>query len=575
MTEKLPATISFHLESWLENAGIVGLHRILGDRCMVQDQQLTIPTSVLENFSQNYFNFFASNLHYGRLTRFQRIIAFEEQIKKWQADDFSTFDEKALNVLDQWYKDVLKYSAKSKSYQKLYPLINSDFDVLAELQLLDKSLKGLKRKGFLKKFPDEAKEDLRQLCSQLQEVIDYFKRSDSKKYFPAKTLSYTIINNAWNGVSFLNPQAKETDFYVDYQHYFVDPVVDYLAEDHSKDKFICSTCGRPIKRQNMSYGFINGMGYDTARKTSNAWDFSNDQFICPICQLMYSCTSAGFSYNMAKQGIFINYNHSLSDLLKANDAVFETMIQKMLDHGNVSPFRAFTTSFEERLNQSSTYSLAGVQVVTYGDDSYRFTVIPPIAAGVIAKAIKVPFGKKDSGKNLLSVLFAAGISDFRGFNYYSIYDEVIRRLFNSTNLYSLIYELELILNSQPSNIRFNQLHIMALINLNAMFFKELANEEDPIMQVKSEDLSKMRGAGLYVLNYYKDNENGKKANALVYKLLQAVNSGSPEKFMAIILNVYAGQNQLVPSKLINNINQPEVFRQYALAFIAGLIGEAK
>lgn len=561
------------MESWLENAGIVGLYRILGDQCKIEDQQLKVPTSVLENFSQKYFNFFANTRHYGKLTRFQRIIDFAAQLNKWKKDDFAAFDEDALDTLDNWYKNILKYSIKSKSYQKIYPLIDSDLDVVEELKSTDKLLKELKRKNFLKKYPDEAFVDLGQLIDQLIKIIEYFNRPDSHKYFPAKTLSYTVIDNAWNGVSFLNPQAKNPDFYADYQHYFVDPVIDYLSTNHEKDKFICSTCGRPIKRQNISYSFINGMGYDTARKTSNAWDFNNDQFICPLCQLMYSCASAGFNYNMASQGIFINYNHSLNELLRANDAVFETMIQGMLNHRNVSPFRAFTTSFEERLNQSSTYGLADVQVITYANDNYQFTVIPPLAAKIIAKAVNISFGRKDSGKNLLSILFSTGISDFRGLHYYSIYDEVIRRLFNSTNLYSLIYELEMILNSQSSNARFNQVHLMALINLNTMFFKELANEEDPIMQVKQEDLKKMRGAGAYVLQYYADHENAKKANALVYKLLQAVNSGSPEKFMAIILNVYAGQHQLVPSRLINNINQPEVFRQYALAFIAGLIGK--
>ena len=43
--------------------------------------------------------------------------------------------------------------------------------------------------------------------------------------------------------------------------------------------------------------------------------------------------------------------------------------------------------------------------------------------------------------------------------------------------------------------------------------------------------------------------------------------------MAILLSVYASQHQLVPSRLINNLDQPEIFKQYALAFVAGLIGK--
>ena len=72
-------------------------------------------------------------------------------------------------------------------------------------------------------------------------AIEYFSTDQARKYFPAKTLSYTVINKAWNGVSFLNPQAKNLDFYDDYQNYFVAPVQKYLQEDHSKDKYICSS----------------------------------------------------------------------------------------------------------------------------------------------------------------------------------------------------------------------------------------------------------------------------------------------------------------------------------------------
>ena len=95
------------------------------------------------------------------------------------------------------------------------------------------------------------------------------------------------------------------------------------------------------------------------------------------------------------------------------------------------------------------------------------------------------------------------------------------------------------------------------------------------MEVQKNDLSKMRGAGMNVLKYYSDNENEKKASTLAYKLLQAINSNNPEKFMAIILSVYASQSKIVPSNLINNIGQPDVFKQYALAFVAGLIGTVK
>lgn len=568
----MPTTIKFHLESWLENAGIVGLCRILGkDIVQVEKQDIVIPVNVLENFSTKYFNFFASKRHYGRLTYFQKIIDFKTTLKQWQEAGFENFTDDQLTLLNDWYKNILKYSAKLSSYKKIYKLIDSDFNVLEELELTDALLKKLNRKNFLTKNAAEAAENLTQLIQELLTIIEYFERADSKKYFPAKTLCYTVINNAWNGVSLLNPQTKIADFYDDYQQYFVEPVKTYLAEDHEKDKFICSTCGRPMKKQKLSYSFLNGMGYDTARKTSNAWAFNNDQFICPICQFLYSCVSAGFNYNLAKQGIFINYNHSVDELIKKNDGIIDMMFIEMRQHGSVSPFRSFTMSFADQLNQGQKYNLADIQIVNYDNDHYRFTVIPPLAARVISKSLKMSFGKNGE-QNLLSVLYNTGINKFRGIKYYSIYDEVMRRLFTSTNLFSLIYELEMLLNAQSPDIRYNQMHLMALININTIFFKELLSREEKKMEITREDLTKMRGAGIKVLQYYHEKENDNKATSLAYKLLQAINTNNPDKFMAILLAVYASQSKIIPGNLINNISQPDVFKQYALAFVTGLIG---
>lgn len=571
MISEQPTKISFHMESWLENAGIVGLYRILDDEAEIQDRSLTVPVDLLVNFSDKYFNFFTKANAYGQLTRFQKVLSFKHLLKKWQETNFTDFNNDDLAKLNDWYKNVLKYLAKSNSYKKIYQLIDDDLDVLEKIKLIDGLLKKVNRKNFLKKDPELARELVGQVVEQILMLIKYFERPDSQKYFPAKTLCYTIINNAWNGVSLLNPKTKIINFYDDYQQYFVEPVKEYLAEDHTKDKFVCSTCGRPMKNQKISYGLLNGMGYDTAKKTSNAWDFNNDQFICPICRLMYSCVSAGFSYNMSKQGIFINYNRSLEELIEKNDGVYYNLIQG-IKFNDVSPFRAFTTSFAEQLAGKERFELADVQVISYNDGHYNFTVIPPLAAKVIAKAVKSPFGKNNE-HNLLSFLYSIGIKDFRGIKYYRIYDEVIRRLFNSTNLVSLIYEMEMLMSSQSSNIRFNQSHIMALLNINTLFLKELFREEGQEVDIKKEDLSSMRGAGVHVLKYYQKHENANKANALAYKLLQAINSSNPEKFMTILLSVYASQHQLVPSRLINTLDQPEIFKQYALAFIAGLIGK--
>ena len=141
----------------------------------------------------------------------------------------------------------------------------------------------------------------------LDKVIEYCSSENGRKYIGAKNVIYSIINNGWNGVSFLNPQTKEKDIYMDYKKYFVDEAIAYLKEDKKKYKFRCFTCGAPIKNLNNDMSFINQSGFDVSRKPSHIWDFQNDIAICSVCKLVYSCLPAGFVY-VGNSGLYINAN---------------------------------------------------------------------------------------------------------------------------------------------------------------------------------------------------------------------------------------------------------------------------
>ena len=247
-------------------------------------------------------------------------------------------------------------------------------------------------------IPKKAEEILQKLINQLLKIIEYFSTSQAKKYFPAKTLNYIIINKAWNGVSFLNPQTKNLDFYEDYQNYFVVPVQEYLQEDHAKDKYVCSTCGRPVKKLKYSYGFINNMGYDLNKKTSNAWNFKNDLYICPICQFLYSLIPAGFTYNMRGQGIFINENSSIRNLQGKNDLVFSNMMRKISDSTRTSPYRALSAAFKDEEASGQHAPLGNIQLITYDTDHYNFQIVPIVASKVLTKAVEHTYNMKQTGE---------------------------------------------------------------------------------------------------------------------------------------------------------------------------------
>lgn len=579
MGETSTATIDFRINSWLENAGIVGLTRILKanpryrSSYKEKENTLEVDPKVFDNFSDLYFNFFIKN--YGQATRYWRIVSEENFLKSLKENGFKDFDNKKLKELTDWFDNVLKYSVNSASYKKVIKFINSDYDIKAEVKDCNKKIRTLNKKNFLTKSPEEAKEILQELINQLLKAIEYFSTDQARKYFPAKILSYTVINKAWNGVSFLNPQAKNLDFYDDYQNYFVAPVQKYLQEDHSKDKYICSTCGRPIKRLEYSYGFLNDMGYDLNRKTSNAWNFKNDLYICPVCQFLYSLVPAGFTYNMASQGIFINENSSIRNLQGKNDATFNSMMRDIRSNTQTSPYRAFSAAFRDAEASGQNAALANIQLITYNNDHYNFQIIPIVASKVLIKAVEKKYTVKQTGevKSYLANLYNAGISNFRGAGYYSILDNVLNCLFNNTNLFRIIQELELLKVGNTTGCYYNTFQIMTVIRMNGWFLNELHKyrRSENVMKVEEDKLTKARGCGMHVRMGY-DNEN--KAKTLAYKMLEAIRANSTDRFMELLLNAYLYLDKTVPKIFIETQSNTEVFKEYAFAFIAGLIGSS-
>ena len=147
MTEiKMPKQIQFKLNSWLENAGIVGLTRILPkDKYEGDWNTLSVSTDELDNFANDYFSFFVKK--YGKYIRYQQIVSMKDQLQNWQNDEFDNFDENNLEILLKWFDSTLKYSVNSKSYKKVIKFLNTDFDVANEVKECNKLIRTLKKKN--------------------------------------------------------------------------------------------------------------------------------------------------------------------------------------------------------------------------------------------------------------------------------------------------------------------------------------------------------------------------------------------------------------------------------------------
>ena len=198
-----------------------------------------------------------------------------DRLEAYDNSEFENFNLDALKNLNTYIKDVKRF-LKSNSYKAAYKLIDSEVDMLS----LEKQLTIVKEPKSQQQFENERSKTISELKETqlviLKQIIAYCSSPEAKRHIGAKNIIYTVIKNAWNGVSFLNPQTKIPDVYIDYKSYFVDGAIDYIQQNKSKYKYQCFLCDAPIRDMSNDLSFLNATGFDVARKSSHVWNFQND-----------------------------------------------------------------------------------------------------------------------------------------------------------------------------------------------------------------------------------------------------------------------------------------------------------
>lgn len=569
----------FKPNTWLENAGIVGLMRILRQdqykvaRTKTQNGalmfELHVKSDVIDSFTSQYFNYFIDT--YGKYTRYQKILDGQSYLLELKDNDYQKPD---LKRLTDYFDRTIKYSllGSMKSFKQIADYLGDDIQMRAKgANELEKVLTQKKTQN----DPEMFQTVLKEFVKRLLDIIAYFETDKARMYYQSKLLGFSIIQNAWNNKSFLdsaNMKKLDPDLFGNFDKTFIRPIQDYLVENHDGDKFKCVNCGNTFKKKGdgIPITFLNGMGYDFGKKRSNGWNLLNDLYICPICQLMYVSIPAGFAYNMNHQGLFINQTHNLDVLKRINDQVLTRLTNDLDTHSNVSVNKALINAYKQELILSNKPLLRNAQIINYDNEHYSFQNVSSLATAVLNKATNQIL---KSGQSLIQALMPLGIRNFNGMKYFSIYDEIIKRIFNNTELSDLIYLLERLKASQVQDVYCTTSGIMHVIELNAAILNTLWQKQGvKEMKIDDETLRKARGYGMRIRESYKAKANAKKSQALAYKMLEALRTNDLNHFMDLMLTAYLYLGQIVPSIFVNEQSKPDVFKQYGYAFIAGLIG---
>lgn len=547
--------VTIRLADWLYNAGAIGLVNILQhaeDNIFINGPEISFKEDVLENFEEKYFRYFIDT--YEKSFSWYKIVCFESFISKYEDENFESFDDKAFEILNQYIgsaakSGTLKYYLNSNSYKAAFKLIDIPFDIVKA----EKDLAMIK----VKKGGNIDIREVKAVLEKIKAIISYCKKPESKKYLAGKNVIYTIIKNAWDGVAFLNRQTKIPDMYIDYKEYFINQTVEYLKQDVSKYKYNCFLCGNKIKDMSNDLSFLNMTGFDTSRKPSHVWNFVNDIMVCPVCKLVYSCVPAGFSY-LYNNGIFINENHSVINSQRINYTIKHEILNNSESKGIYNAFGSMIRALHESINDSQRYELSDIQVVRYEDEKYRFNLLSK-------NVLKVLFDSKDE----LNSLIKTGFQEINTF--FRLYDEVMKKLLNNENLFSLIHKAIVIRMSKQQDAKYNELHIRNMLNINLKYMKGvgyMGDTEKDIVKTAS-------GAGYHLREAYKAKNSDNKLNGISYRLLNALKTNNKSMFMDTLLNCYLYTNKPVPMFVTECLGDDITFKTLGYAFVTGLIDGKK
>ena len=568
MSEK----IEIRMSNWLFNAGLLGFYNVLGGKVAEEKgeieisedgQSLIFDSGMLENFEYKYFDFFLKR--YNKILPYGKILDFEDYIDDFLSGKRENFSLKEVDYVNSQI-ELVKKSLKSNSYQSTYDFVENNGK--EKMLNLEKEIKKVKKPK--DNVTSETIEEIKEVFGQLKEVMNFFKKTVKnedgyeKKYLAAKNIVYLIINNSWNGVSFLNRANAAKDVYEEYKSYFVIPAIEYINKDKSKFKYKCSISNMSMENYKNTLGFLNQTGFDIARKPSHVWNFTNDIAITPLIILILSCIPAGFIYEINK-GMFVNANFNFDQLERINNGIANSIFVQEQEEKKINLYRNLLKEFETNTNDTK-YEISDIQVVRLENETYRFSLLSKNILYLLHE-----------NKDKLDRLLGKYYKDYD--KYFNLYDETIRELLNNQNLFSLINKLCYYKISKNKSAYYNGLNMSDLVKINMNYIRRLRkmeNNEDKRTELSEKDIEMIRTNAYYFRkDYIGKSGNDKKIGGLLYRLQNALRINDVDMFMDALISAHAYAGKGVHKLFNRALIDDEDFQTLGHAFLIGLLEDGK
>lgn len=544
--------IEVTLNDFLYNAGLLGLIRIFQHADIPFDhnegQKLSFNESSLESIEEHYFNLLIDR--YGYDTSYNKMITSKDFIKHCSKEEI---DEKTLEQFNLLIENMKRWLT-SNSYKNTYPLIHG-IDI--PIETTARSLKKVTMKK--SESISDITPQIQKMAAELLNCIKYLEHPEAKRYLVARVLIYTVIQGFWTNVSFLNSNASKKDPYQEFVNYFSKPLSNYLEtkkdnKKYAKNKLSCATCNNKMGKLSESFDltWLQKIGVDAARKSSYYWNHQKDLFICPVCNLVYSCVPLGFTLVKGK-GLFINNNESVKQLVSSNEIILKDS-ESILTYDQLEEIAYYKILdvMLQSADEKKELEINNIQIIKFDKNfesrPYTFNILSKQRAGMIVdskKSLNYLVGKfaKESGA------------------YIQLYQEVLKRLYNGQTFYDLLFRLMKLLHSKEFNNGFAIYHILKITNNQ---FKGVNSYMSP------KELEQVRIYGYWLRQAYRGSEN--KLGGILHRMLNALKVKNPNKFMETLIQAYSYRKKQIPGVFVQMLEDKKKFQTIGYAFLLGLEG---
>lgn len=543
--------IRLELSDWLYNAGIIGLVKILKHSEAKIDSGINyveFDENELANFEEKYFSYFTYT--YEKFTSWYKLVSYEDMLNNM---DIKNLKEKNIEDINDCIEDI-KNKLTSNSYKSAYLLINnSEIDLLKEEKKLQKIKKGKKQ------TIGDIANDVENVSLQIRKIIDILRDEEVQKYIKCKNVIYDIIQGFWSDVSFLNKNSSKNNMFDEYRSYFIDPVEQYIAADKAKNKYECFTCDNKIstlsKPNAYDLTWLTKIGADMSRKSSHFWNFNGLSYICPLCNLVYSCIPAGFAVVKGK-GIFVNQNSSMDTMISINNFILD----KNISIAELEEQSYFNIIDSMQQNQISTAEkeFENIQIVKFDSQNDR----RPYTFNLLSRdKLNIIYHNRKRLKALLKIHVKISKE-----YYLNLYNEVLQRLYDGKNQFDLINELmHLNLQDKFKGLRY----VYLILEINNNFIGGNINK-----MVYFKDIDNFKNYGLKLRDAYtRGNSSKNKISGITYRLLNALKTRDTSRFMETLINAYLYLGKQIPTDFINGLKDIDRFQTIGYSFLIGLQGE--